>query len=208
MMPGMGRMNPRMMKKLQKQLQNSTEEIDATEVIIRTKEKELYFSNPSVSAMNLMGQQTYQIVGEPQERGLDGEDENTSIPNEDIELVASQAGVSQEKAKAALECDSDDMRCPAAMFPMYSAAMSLLIIPASLIAASPVSSPNSRSDLSHNSPNLVIPIPITLTSLNLNPPFSIFLYILHMWHSLQSSSLKSYPLQFHCGPFFLYFLLQ
>jgi len=106
MMPGMGRMNPRMMKKLQKQLQNSTEEIDATEVIIRTKEKELYFSNPSVSAMNLMGQQTYQIVGEPQERGLDGEDENTSIPNEDIELVASQAGVSQEKAKAALEeCD-------------------------------------------------------------------------------------------------------
>ena len=103
MMPGMGRMNPRMMKKLQKQLQNSTEEIDATEVIIRTKEKELYFSNPSVSAMNLMGQQTYQIVGETQERGLDGEDENTSIPNEDIALVASQAGVSQEEAKTALE---------------------------------------------------------------------------------------------------------
>ena len=105
MMPGMGRMNPRMMKKLQKQLQNSTEEIDATEVIIRTKEKELYFSNPSVSAMNLMGQQTYQIVGEPQERDLDGD---TSIPNEDVELVASQAGVSQEKAKAALEeCDGE-----------------------------------------------------------------------------------------------------
>lgn len=44
MMPGMGRMNPRMMKKLQKQLQNSTEEIDATEVIIRTKEKEIHFA--------------------------------------------------------------------------------------------------------------------------------------------------------------------
>jgi len=39
---------------------------------------------------------------------LDGENENTSIPNEDIELVASQAGVSQEKAKAALEeCDGE-----------------------------------------------------------------------------------------------------
>ena len=48
MMPGMGRMNPRMMKKLQKQLQSATEEIDATEVIIRTKDKEYYFSNPSV----------------------------------------------------------------------------------------------------------------------------------------------------------------
>ena len=101
MMPGMGRMNPRMMKKLQKQLQNSTEEIDATEVIIRTKEKELYFSNPSVSAMNMMGQQSYQIVGDPQERSL-GE-QGTVIPQEDIELVASQAGVSEADAKTALE---------------------------------------------------------------------------------------------------------
>ena len=84
MMPGMGRMNPRMMKKLQKQLQSSTEEIDATEVIIRTKEKELDFSNPSVSAMNLMGRQTSQIVGEPQERSLGGEGESSGIPNEDI----------------------------------------------------------------------------------------------------------------------------
>ncbi len=101
MMPGMGRMNPRMMKKLQKQLQNSTEEIDATEVIIRTKEKELYFSNPSVSAMNMMGQQSYQIVGEPQERSLS--EEGSAIPQEDIELVASQAGVSNKDAKTALE---------------------------------------------------------------------------------------------------------
>ena len=101
-MPGMGRMNPRMMKKLQKQLKNSTEDIDATEVIIRTKDKEVYFNNPSVTSMNMMGQQSYQVVGEPQERGLGGE-ESTSIPEEDIELVASQAGVSHEKAKEALE---------------------------------------------------------------------------------------------------------
>ncbi len=101
-MPGMGRMNPRMMKKLQKQLKNSTEDIDATEVIIRTKDKEIYFNNPSVTSMNMMGQQSYQIVGEPQERGLDGGEE-TAIPEEDIELVASQAGVSHEKAKEALE---------------------------------------------------------------------------------------------------------
>ena len=102
-MPGMGRMNPRMMKKLQKQLQNSTEEIDATEVIIRTKDKEIYFNNPSVSSMNMMGQQSYQIVGEAQERGLSDGEETSSIPDEDIDLVASQAGVSKEKAKDALE---------------------------------------------------------------------------------------------------------
>ena len=51
MMPGMGRMNPRMMKKLQKQLKQSTVDIDATEVIIRTAEKELYFDTPSVTAI-------------------------------------------------------------------------------------------------------------------------------------------------------------
>ena len=84
----MGRMNPRMMKKLQKQLQNSTEDIDATEVIIKTKDKEIYFSNPSVTSMNMMGQQSYQIVGAPQERGLGEGGETNSIPDEDIELVA------------------------------------------------------------------------------------------------------------------------
>ena len=102
-MPGMGRMNPRMMKKLQKQLKNSTEDIDATEVIIRTKDKEIYFSNPSVTSMNMMGQQSYQIVGDPQERGISDDEETASIPEEDIELVASQAGVSNEEAKEALE---------------------------------------------------------------------------------------------------------
>ena len=101
-MPGMGRMNPRMMKKLQKQLQSATEEIDATEVIIRTKDKEYYFSNPSVSAMNMMGQQSYQIVGEPEERALGSSEETTNIPQEDIDLVASQAGVSPDKAKTAV----------------------------------------------------------------------------------------------------------
>ena len=107
MMPGMGRMNPRMMKKLQKQLQSATEEIDATEVIIRTKDKELYFSNPSVSAMNMMGQQSYQIVGEPEERNLGSSEETTNIPQEDIDLVATQAGVSSEKAKEALNILTD-----------------------------------------------------------------------------------------------------
>lgn len=108
MMPGMGRMNPRMMKKLQKQLQSATEEIDATEVIIRTKDKELYFNNPSVSAMNMMGQQSYQIVGEPEERSLGSSGETTNIPQEDVELVALQAGVSHQKAKDALkECNGE-----------------------------------------------------------------------------------------------------
>ena len=119
MMPGMGRMNPRMMKKLQKQLKQSTEEIDATEVIIRTPEKELYFAAPSVTAMDMMGQKSYQVVGEPQERPLGSSDTAAGgggagsggaaeIPAEDVALVAAQAGVSEEKALEALrECNGE-----------------------------------------------------------------------------------------------------
>ena len=54
MMPGMGRMNPRMMKKLQKQLQSATEELDATEVIIRTKDKELYLQDTMIEFSELI----------------------------------------------------------------------------------------------------------------------------------------------------------
>ena len=119
MMPGMGRMNPRMMKKLQKQLKQSTEEIDATEVIIRTPEKELYFDAPSVTAMEMMGQKSYQVVGEPQERPLGSGDTAAGgggagsggaaeIPAEDVALVAAQAGVSKDVALEALrECNGE-----------------------------------------------------------------------------------------------------
>ncbi|MEE3207647.1 MAG: nascent polypeptide-associated complex protein [Candidatus Thermoplasmatota archaeon] len=119
MMPGMGRMNPRMMKKLQKQLKQSTEEIDATEVIIRTSEKELYFDAPAVTAMDMMGQKSYQVVGEPQERPLDsggkvtgdgggGNGDAMEIPVEDVVLVAAQAGVSEDTALEALrECNGE-----------------------------------------------------------------------------------------------------
>ena len=119
MMPGMGRMNPRMMKKLQKQLKQSTEEIDATEVIIRTSEKELYFDAPAVTAMDMMGQKSYQVVGEPQERPLGsgsaaagdggaGNGDAAEIPAEDVVLVATQAGVSEDMALEALrECNGE-----------------------------------------------------------------------------------------------------
>jgi len=99
-------MNPRMMKQLQKQLSRATNEIDATEVIIRTREKELVFTNPSVSAVDMMGQKSWQVVGEPEERPLGGAgagaDAGPTIPEEDVALVASQAGVSPEAARAAL----------------------------------------------------------------------------------------------------------
>ena len=82
------------------------EDLDGVrEVIIRFDEKELIIDNPSVSLMNVMGQETYQIDGKAREVELEYEIE---IPEEDIEMVANSAGVSKDDAKAALEeCKGD-----------------------------------------------------------------------------------------------------
>ena len=70
------------------------------EVVIKTSTKNYIFKNASVTCMNVQGQETYQIVGTPEI--VEGEGEK-AIPEEDIKLVASQTGVSEEEAKKALE---------------------------------------------------------------------------------------------------------
>lgn len=97
MMPG-GRMNPRMMRQLQRQLTQGMEEIPALEVIIRTAEKEYHFKEPAVTAMEVAGQKTYQVIGEPEVRPL-----GSAIPEEDIQLVMDQTGATADQARAALE---------------------------------------------------------------------------------------------------------
>lgn len=79
-------------------------EIPATEVIIKTKDKKIVISNPSVSKINLMGQETFQILGEAKEEELTAE-----ISEEDIKTVIGQTGANKEKAKKALEKSNGDL---------------------------------------------------------------------------------------------------
>jgi len=103
MFPGM---NPRQMQQVMKRMGIQQTEIEAKEVIIRTAEKELVFSNPHVAKINMMGQQTYQIVGEPEERALSSEPE---ISEEDIKTVMEQAGVERKTALAAIKKHKGDL---------------------------------------------------------------------------------------------------
>ena len=97
MFPGM---NPQKMQQMMRKMGIAQQEIEATEVIIKTPEKDLVISNPQVSKVNMMGQETYQVVGEAEER----EKETTpDISEEDINTVVEQTGVSAEEAKAAIE---------------------------------------------------------------------------------------------------------
>ncbi|WP_432644503.1 nascent polypeptide-associated complex protein [Methanobrevibacter sp.] len=106
MIPGMNKKQMKQMERQMKKMGMKMEELEGVrEVIIRFDEKELVIDEPSVSLMNVMGQETYQIEGRAREVELDYEIE---IPDEDIEMVANSAGVSADEAKSALEeCKGD-----------------------------------------------------------------------------------------------------
>ncbi|MFC7166524.1 nascent polypeptide-associated complex protein [Halospeciosus flavus] len=126
MFGGGGGMNPRKMKQMMKQMGIDVEEIDAEEVVIRTGDgEELVFDDADVTRMDARGQQTYQIIGNPEEREstagtgageAEAEAETEAeeggageIPASDIEIVAQRTGASEDEARAALEETGGDL---------------------------------------------------------------------------------------------------
>jgi nascent polypeptide-associated complex subunit alpha len=117
---GGGGLNPRKMKQMMEQMGIDMEDIDAEEVIIRTPDEELYFTDAEVQLMEAQGQKTYQVVGEPEsrERGADsggeaaaddGGSDDGGIPDDDVELVAMRADVGEDEAREALENADGDL---------------------------------------------------------------------------------------------------
>lgn len=119
-------MNPRKMKQMMKQMGIDVTELDVEEVVIRTDEEDLVFDGPQVTRMDAQGQETYQVVGEPEsvESGAGGsgagsaaeltaDDESggsgVAIPEDDVMIVAERAGVSEEDAIEALEAEEGDL---------------------------------------------------------------------------------------------------
>ena len=70
-----------------KQMGIDMDELDAREVIIRLEETELVFENPEVTRMDARGEQTYQVMGDPEEReagaGPEQADADTETADED-----------------------------------------------------------------------------------------------------------------------------
>ena len=103
MFPGM---NPRKMQQMMKQLGIKQEEIPAIEVIIRLEDRELIIPKPSVSKVDMMGQEPFQITGEVIERELPQAEE---ISPEDVKTVMEQTGASENRAKEALNRHNGDL---------------------------------------------------------------------------------------------------
>ena len=103
MIPGM---NPRAMRQAMKRLGIQQQDIEATEVIIKTADKEILIKNPQVAKVNMMGQETYQIVGEAEERTISSE---AGINEDDVKTVMEQTGATEDKAREAIEENGHDL---------------------------------------------------------------------------------------------------
>ncbi|MFC1741237.1 nascent polypeptide-associated complex protein [Nanoarchaeota archaeon] len=103
MIPGM---NPRKMAQAMKRMGIQQVDIPATEVIIKTPDKELVILDPQVAKVNMMGQETLQITGEIHEREISTEPD---INEDDVKTVMEQTGVSEEKAKEAIQENKGDL---------------------------------------------------------------------------------------------------
>lgn len=93
------------MQKAMKKLGIAQQDLDAVEVVIKLKDnKELVFKNPTVSKVNMMGQESYQIVGECEEKTREAE-----ISEEDVKTVIEQTGKTKEDAVSALKKNKGDL---------------------------------------------------------------------------------------------------
>ena len=104
MFPGV---NPKQMQKMMNKMGIKQIDLGARRVIIELEDKKLVFSeSPSVQKVNMMGQETFQVVGAYTEESLD---DNPSISDEDIQVVIAQTGVSRERAIEAISGSKGDL---------------------------------------------------------------------------------------------------
>lgn len=103
-MPGM-RVNDRQMKQAMKKMGLKQTAVDGvTEVVIRTRDKEIVITNAEVVCVEMSGTRSYQVTGTETERGAGADGEpGPSFPEEDVNLVMSQTGCDRARAVAALE---------------------------------------------------------------------------------------------------------
>ena len=105
---------------MMKQMGMNMDELgDIKRVILQGDNKEVVIEGPQVTSINVQGTKMYQVAGGREtERTIQAagavevapvEEERLVLPEEDILLVAQQANVSIDKARAALENSDGDL---------------------------------------------------------------------------------------------------
>jgi len=104
----MRRVSPREAKRMMQRMGLSMGEMpDVQQVVFKTSTKEIIVENPEVAIMEMRGQKIFQVTGEKiVEKTIE---KKVTIPEEDVQLVATQANVSLDHARAALEQTRGDL---------------------------------------------------------------------------------------------------
>lgn len=89
---GLGKMDPAKMQAMMKKMGIKTENIEASEVIIKSSSGDIKIKNPTVTQIDVQGQKTFQIVGEVAE----------SCAEEDVKLIMEQTGAARAEAEKVL----------------------------------------------------------------------------------------------------------
>lgn len=98
MIPGLGGLDPKKMQGMMKKLGIKQESIDdAVRVVIERESGNIVIENPSVTKVEMQGQETWQIMGDAHEEADSG------VSEADIKLVMEKTGKGEEEAKRALE---------------------------------------------------------------------------------------------------------
>jgi nascent polypeptide-associated complex subunit alpha len=91
----LGGIDPKQMAAMMKKMGIKTENIEASEVIIKGP-KTIVITEPNVTVVDMRGQKTFQIVGRVEEK-------KEEANSEDIQMVMERTGAGEGEARAALE---------------------------------------------------------------------------------------------------------
>jgi len=100
-----GKINPREANRMMQRMGMQVQQLgEVTKVIMETPTKRIIIDSPEVATVTIQGQTVYQVGGGTmREEGIGGGSD------EDVKLVASQAGVSAEEAANALRQSNGDL---------------------------------------------------------------------------------------------------
>ncbi len=98
-----GKINPKQIEKVMKQMGVSQTPVDAKRVIIELEDKNLVIDEPSVTKVLMQGQTTWQIAGGAEEESTE------SFSDEDVAMVVEKTGKSEEEVRNFLEENSGDI---------------------------------------------------------------------------------------------------
>jgi len=105
-----GGVNPAQMKGMMKKMGISQVELPVRRVVFEMADGNLVIENPGVMKIKMQGQESYQVTGTAHEvAGSGSQVVDELFSDEDVEMVVSQTGKSEDEVRVALEKSEGDI---------------------------------------------------------------------------------------------------